>query len=415
MPQFLPFRGIRYDPGALGPHGIGSVVAPPYDVVDDDEREELLRRDPHNSVRLILPDGDESERYDVAAADFAGWQRDGALRRDADEQLYVYRMAFRDDDGRPRRTLGVLGALALPGGTGRDDGEPILPHERTLPKAKSDRLALLRATRANFDPIWGLSLADGLSDLLATAGDPAVVCEDDDDVEHALWPLADRERVAAITRAVASAPVVLADGHHRFETGIAYRDELRAAGEEPGGAGAIMAFVVELAEDQLDVRPIHRLIHGLRGSDLRRALADAFTVTDAGPNSPEGVDVLRRRMHDERALGLVDGDGLALAVPERARVDEALASLPDPVRGVDAAVFEHLVVPALAGAQVAYRHDAREVAALVEKGAADAAVLLRPADVAQIRAVAFARERMPQKTTFFNPKPRTGFVFRTLD
>lgn len=412
--QFLPFRGTRYDAGALGPDGIATVVAPPYDVIDDDERERLLRRDRHNSVRLILPGGDESQRYTAAADEYATWQRDGVLRRDGDEQFYVYRMTFTDEDGRARHTLGVLGALALPG-TARD-GEPILPHERTLPKAKSDRLALLRATRANFDPIWGLSLADGLSELLAMDGDPAVVCHDDDGVEHALWPLTDRERATAITNAVASQPVVLADGHHRFETAIAYRDELRARGDDPAGAGSIMTFVVELADEQLDVRPIDRLVHDLpAGARLRDVLVGAFTVADAGPNTAEGVDGLRRRMRDEHGLGIVDHDGLALAVPDQARAEQALAPLPEPVRAVDSAVFEHLVVPALGGAPVSYRHDAREVAALVEKGAADAAVLLRPADVPTIRAVAFAHERMPQKTTFFHPKPRTGFVFRSLD
>jgi uncharacterized protein (DUF1015 family) len=414
--QFLPFRGTRYDAGALGPDGIAAVVAPPYDVIDDDERERLLRRAPHNSVRLILPGGDESQRYAAAAGDYATWQRDGVLRRDDAARFYVYRMTFIDEDGRARHTLGVLGALSLPGTS--DDGEPILPHERTLPKAKSDRLALLRATRANFDPIWGLSLADGLSELLAVDGDPAVVCHDDDGVEHALWPVADGERAAAITRAVASRPVVLADGHHRFETAIAYRDELRARGEEPGpaDAGSIMTLVVELADEQLDVRPIDRLVHDLpAGTRLRDALVGAFVVTDAGPNTPDGVDALRRRMRDAHGLGVVDRDGLALAVPDPARVEQALASLPEPVRAVDSAVFEHLVVPALDGAHVAYRHDAREVAALVEKAAADAAVLLRPADVPTIRAVAFAHERMPQKTTFFHPKPRTGFVFRSPD
>jgi uncharacterized protein (DUF1015 family) len=394
------------------------VVAPPYDVIDDDQRATLAERDPHNAVRLILPEGDDAGRYDAAATDFETWQRDGTLRRDPDPAFYLYRMRFRDD-GRPRETVGVIGALGLPE---RGD-DSVLPHERTLPKAKSDRLSLLRATRANFDPIWGLSLTSGLSGLLVAPAEGATTCTDDDGVEHTIWPVTDPARLDAITAAVGAARLVLADGHHRFETALAYRDELRSRDVPRDGSGAgadaIMTLVVELADEQLTVRPIHRLVSGLAHPwDLRSALLRAFTVVDAGPNTGEALHVLLARMEAERALGVVDGAGLALAVPRPDVLDAALADVDEPVRHVDSAIFEALVVPALAplGApEIVYRHDASEVAALVDKGAADAAVLLRPAGVDEIRAVAFAGSRMPQKTTFFHPKPRTGLVFRSLD
>jgi hypothetical protein len=171
-----------------------------------------------------------------------------------------------------------------------------------------------------------------------------------------------------------------------------------------------MAFTAELADDELSVRPIHRLLLGLDGVDVRSALTGAFAVLDAGANTPEGVVELRARMQDEDALGLIDRSGLALIRPTHEVTDTA-----EVLRDVDSVRFDASVRPALHDATVTFRSDAAAVAALVEKGAADAAVLLRPVTVAQIRAAAFAGVRMPEKTTFFSPKPRTGMVFRSLD
>jgi uncharacterized protein (DUF1015 family) len=277
--------------------------------------------------------------------------------------------------------------------------------------ATSDRLSLLRATRANLDPIWVLSLADGLSNELVPHRVPLVAyCDDHDGVTHRLFPLVDPERIATVSEAVTSSSVVLADGHHRFETACAYRDERVAAGIDDPGAGHIMAFAVELADDELSVRPIHRLLHGTGSVDVRDALTGAFAVDDAGPNTTDGIVSLRRRMRDEGALGLVDASGLALLRPMADVTAE-----PEVLRDVDSTRFDASVRPALPGATVTFRSDAGAVASLVEKGAADAAVLLRPVSVAQIRAAAFAGVRMPEKTTFFSPKPRTGMVFRSLD
>jgi uncharacterized protein (DUF1015 family) len=413
VPEFLPFRGIRY---ALGeesrPADVGPVAAPPYDVIDDDSRAALESSNPRNSVRLILPrDGEDGrDRYQIAADCLAEWHRDGALVVDNPARFYLYEMLFQDEDARHRRTHGVIGALGLPPAGTDPSAVGVLPHERTMTTAKSDRLSVLRATRTNLDPIWVLSLTEGLSARLVPHRVPLIAyCEDHEGVTHRLFPLTDPRRIGEVSEAVAATPVVLADGHHRFETACAYRDERIAAGIDDPGAGRIMAFAAELADDELSVRPIHRLVHGLQGVDPRRALEDPFTVVDAGPNTPEGIVKLRARMRDDGALGLVDR-GLALLRPTRdvADVDELL-------RGVDSVRFDEHVRAALPGASVTFRSDAGAVAALVEKGAADAAVLLRPVTVAQIRAAAFAEVRMPEKTTFFSPKPRTGMVFRRLD
>lgn len=400
MPRFLPFPGIRYRT-----RDISAVSAPPYDVIEPEARAALEARDPCNAVRLILPD-----TYDAAAAALAWWRDDGILVSDEAPTLSIYRMEFTGDDGFPQRTTGVIGALGLD-----DDGSGVMPHERTLPKAKTDRLELLRATRANLDPIWGLSLAGGLSSLLSPGdAEPDATAVDEEGFSHSLWRIDDPKRVAAIADAVGSELVVLADGHHRFETANNYRRERREAGTDDPGADAIMTLIVELAPDQLCVRAIHRLLTGVGGVDLRAALTGPFFVHAAGPNVPDGVAALEVAMRDGASLGLVDRDGLALLMPTAGLVAR-MADLPPELRDVDSARFDAGVLPAVPGVTLAYRNDAQTVAAQVAKGDADAAVLLRPVTVETIRAAAAADLRMPEKTTFFAPKPRTGMVFRSLD
>lgn len=415
MPRLHPFRGVRYDAAAV--HGdqapdldLSAVVAPPYDVVDDAERAALARRHPANCVRLILPEGagEAGDCYTRAAVQWAEWQRSGVLGTDGAPGLYPYRMEYHDDLGRSRSTTGVLGALELPDASG---GDGILPHERTLPKAKSDRLALLRATRANFDPIWGLSAAGGLTRLL-DLGAPIATAVDDDGTRHVLGRIVDPDRVGAVTRAVAGAPLVLADGHHRFETALAYRDE----NPSDRGAEAILCLVVELADDELDVRPIHRVIPRLpAGLDLPAALGSLFEARTSGSNTTEGVRDLRAALEAVGGMGLVLRDRLVHLTAWPGALSDRLARLPEPLRGVDSAVFELAIQPALQSATVRYEHGANRVAEMVRYGEAEAAVLLRAVGVETIRAAAEAGIRMPQKTTFFAPKPRTGMVMRSLD
>jgi uncharacterized protein (DUF1015 family) len=413
VPDFLPFAGIRYDADRLG-DGVGdvsAVAAPPYDVIDEHRHAALESAHAYNSVRLILPrDQPGRDRYRVAAQTLSSWIGEHVLVTDPSPRLYVYEMAFTDDDGVDRHTRGVIGALALPAHDAHAAQE-VLPHERTMERTRSDRLALLRATRANLDPIWCLSLARGLTSRLGSGASPLAACVDDDGVAHRLSAIDDPDRRALLSAAIGSAPIVIADGHHRFETACAYRDE------RPGdtGAAAIMALVVELTEHELCVRAIHRVLTGLDGRDLRSALELSFVLHPAGSTTPEDVAALCARMRVEGGIGVVDGTGLALLVPRPEAVSPALRGYDPAVRGVDATVFDAVVRPIIGGADVGYLNGAAAVAALVEAGAADAAVLLRPVTVAQIRAAAFAGVRMPEKTTFFYPKPRTGMVFRSLD
>ncbi len=399
MPRFDPFHGLRYQP-RFAP--IAQVIAPPYDVISSAERVHLASRHQANSVLVELPEADLSggrDRYAVATDLFTRWQAEGILAADPEPSLYPYRMT--DTSG--RSTTGVIGALGL-----AEPGEEsdILPHEQTLPKPKSDRLDLLRATRANLSPIWGLSMANGVTATFdPTDDDPVADTYDDDGVRHQLWVLSDRDAVDAVGAAIATAPVVLADGHHRYETARAYQAECRAAnGGSPGPYDLVMALVVELSEDQLTVGAIHRTVSGLpEGFDLVAALAPWFDVVRAGVADDRTLGALA----DSSAMALVTGGLAYLLLPHADLQEEAGNDLDSNLLAT--------VLAQLPPHEVMHRHSVQEALEALEQGEGQAAFLLRPVTVKQIDEWANDRRRMPPKTTFFSPKPRTGMVFRSLD
>lgn len=392
MPKFGPFAGIRYAADDLA-----AVTAPPYDVIDAHERSQLCARHEHNVVRIDMPEAaDGPDPYATAAATFLDWQGSGVLISDA-PALYPYRMTFRDETGAERSTLGVLGALGISPGARAD----VLPHEHTTPKAHSDRLALLRATQANFSAIWGLSLRPGLTALIELdRATPIGAWLDDDGVGHELWRLDDPVTVDAITTGVESAPIVVADGHHRLSTCLIHADSDGA----PGGADATLCLIVELDTDQLAVQPIHRLLAGLpTDCDLGAALSAAFDLGDLEPLPDPGIVA---RLVREGSLALVTAEGLRLLHP---REDPAAPNV-EPLDSERVAA----AVEALPEHELSYQHGVGRAVAAVCEGRAQAAILLRPVSVDQIRATAARRGLMPPKSTFFHPKPRTGAVFRSL-
>jgi uncharacterized protein (DUF1015 family) len=390
--RFDAFRGARYDGAKVQ---LERVIAPPYDVVSPAERDVLARRSALNAIHLELPEPDAAtgrDRYLAAGDMLESWLRERVLVRDPEPALYPYRMTAPDGTA----TTGVVGALEI--------APDVLPHEETMPKPKSDRLDLLRATRTNLSPIWGLSLTPGLTETFAPEGPPAEDAVDNDGVRHQLWVLDDPGAVSKVRDAVGASPVVIADGHHRYETARTYRAEVRAAnGDRPGDHDFVMALMVELAESQLHVRAIHRMVEGLpAGTEPVGLLGSYFDVERAGDAR-------------EDVVGPLEGAGtLVVLTPEaawtlavrRGAFDEAGTDL-------EAGLVD-LALRAVPDASVTYSASWQEALGEVRSRRAQMAILLRPVTVPQISAWAAARRRMPPKTTYFNPKPRTGMVFRVL-
>ena len=391
VPEFLPFRALRYAADDLAP-----LVAPPYDVLSDDDIDTLQAGSEHNITRIDVPRGGD-DRYQRAAELLRAWRRDGVLVADDQPSFTIYRMRFTDDTGTARDIAGVVGGLEI-----TDEGAGgVLPHERTTPKASTDRLDLTRATQANLSPVWGLSLASGLTALLAEPGEP-VGTVTENGVEHIVERVTDVHRIGEIQKVLDSDDVLIADGHHRYSISRTHRDDVRqATGDRATPAEQTLAFVSELVAEQLSVDAIHRLYADITPAELGAALARSFTLTELGRPTPATLAAMR----SEGFLVLVSGDGAW-------RLD----SLPgrfDGVRALDGAWLETALadVPLT----VTYQHGLAEALAEVDAGRAAAAVLIRPVSLAEIERTAREGLLMPPKSTFFTPKLKTGFVLRPLD
>lgn len=393
MPRFEPFPALRYATDSLA-----AVCAPPYDVLSVDDRARLANRHPHNIVHVDVPlEADGPDRYDKAASILGEWIRTGVLALDPTPAFTIYRMDFEDAAGRTRTTNGVIGGLEVV-----DEGAGgVLPHERTTPKAKTDRLDLTRSTTTNLSPVWGLSLAASLTDLLATPGEDVGRVEADG-VVHRFERIDDPVRVRAITEHISQADVVIADGHHRYAISRTFRDEQRH--RDTGTAGRAeftMTFVQELVESQLSVAAIHRLYNGVRLDDLVEHLSRSFDFAGETEVTPEILSL----MDDKGCLVLVRPDGIGTCLVPRpdafvgqrdldgARLEQALAAL------------DH---------EVTYQHGVDNVLGVLRSGGAAAGILIRPVTVDEIRRTASEGLLMPPKSTFFTPKLLTGPVLRPM-
>ena len=384
MPRFLPFAALRY---ADVDH-LATLVAPPYDVLSDTDLDHYLELDEHNITHVDVPRGGD-DRYEQAAATLASWREARVLVADEQPGFTLYRLSFTDETGAAREIVGVLGGLEVV-----DEGAGgVLPHERTTPKASTDRLDLTRATRANLSPVWGLSLASGLAGLLAEPGEPVGEVTEDG-VTHRVERVTDPDRLAAITAAIAADDVLIADGHHRYGISRTHRDEVRAAtGRTDTPAEATLAFVSELVEDQLSVAAIHRLYDRLYAE-----FSHAFILTEMERPTTQTLAA----MQDEGFLVLYTRDRTYRMMP--------LPGAFDDVRSLDGAWLE----TTLGDVPVTYQHGLVETLAAVDEGRAEAAVLIRPVSVAEIERTAREGLLMPPKSTFFTPKLKTGFVLRLL-
>ena len=433
MPEIRPFRGLRYSADSIG--DLAAVTAPPYDVVDADEQQRLLARHPKNVVRLDLPtvepEDEPDDRYRRAARTLAAWRSDGTLHKDPRPSLYVYEQTYRVPGAAVERTQrGFFARLRL---EAYGPGSGIRPHERTLEGAREDRYRLLRATGVNTSPVVGLysdESGGAAAALTALVADPATtVVTDDDGVVHRLWVVAagddDSDPVRNLMTAAGRGPITIADGHHRYETALRYRDErrmTRSCEEDPAFDYLLMLFL-ESTGEPLTVLPTHRLLRGLADGEaeaLRGSLERLFDVRPAGREELEerfggapadggrglfglwtrdGGSILTARREAFAALGSSAG-------PEVRRLDVwLLGTALEELCGIDPAAVS-------GGERLAYSKSFTEALARVDAAVdgCDAAFLLEPTPVASIMAVAAAGEVMPQKSTYFYPKALTGLV-----
>lgn len=390
MPRISPFAGLLFDTSLVGP--LDRVTAPPYDVISPEEEAFYRNGSPHNIVRLVLArsepgDAEDEEKYRRAASYLEAWRSQGALVRDPEPRYYPYEMRF-SLHGRRRRVRGLVCQVRL-----EDWGGSIRPHEEIMSGPVEDRLRLMRANRTNLSAVYGVLSGPclELGDLLdkAVSLTPAVAATDEDGVEHLLWSVPGEEDVAASLDARA---LMIADGHHRYTMALRYRDEMRER-FGPGPWDHVMMLIVDAATEDPPVLPIHRLVvsggvatHGTRVRDLQEVLD---SVSD-----------------DALIYGTV--------AKEDGELRHRIASL-DGRPPLVCALHEQ-VLPGLGGdAGLRFTPDAVAAEAAVRGDEASVAVFLPATTAERIKAVVDRGERLPQKSTYFWPKPRTGMVLRPLE
>ncbi len=423
MADVQPLRALRYDTAVVGE--LSQVVAPPYDVIDAAQRAALLERSPFNVVAVDLPQAEPGggDQYRAAGELFESWQLQGALVRDSEPALWAHRQDYSGPDGVARARSGFFCRVRIEGyGPGR-----VRPHERTHPGPKEDRLRLTRATRANISPIFSL-YSDPRQQAWtaiapATEAQPWADVTDGDRTRHRLWRVSDPEAIAAVQAATADAELLIADGHHRYETMDAYAREIGGEGEHR----YILMCLVALEDPGLTIFPTHRLVRGLddaRRAALRETLSSDFEIVEVPLSElappPQGEEPTPLEMG---YISAADERAFRLRLKDQAIADEVLAEHSEPYRHLDTGVLETLILKQALGLSdddishfngMFYARDTDEAVAMVRSGEYDAAFVMRPTPVRQVRELAAEGENMPPKSTFFYPKLLTGLLFNPL-
>jgi uncharacterized protein (DUF1015 family) len=417
MAEIEPLRALHYNLEKTG--GLQDVVAPPYDVIDSEQRAELERKSPYNVVRIDLPQGDDP--YEAAARELAQWREEQVVVRDDDPALWVLEQDYTGPDGQRRRRSGFLARVRIEDyGAGR-----IRPHERTHPGPKEDRLRLTRATRANLSPIFSLFSDRDQAAWRAlepsTTAPPWGQATDEDGTENRLWRVTNSQAITAVQAGLADAELLIADGHHRYETARTYAEEI-------GGEGPqryVLMDLVALEDPGLTVFPTHRLLKELRG-DQRETLADAIR-RDFDVEELVSLDRLVPEADPERVrMGYIDAQlrrPFMLTLKDQEAVNAALPGRSEAYRHLDTAVLEALILKGALGMsdedidhlhQLDYARNAKEAISLVQAGTYDAAFLMAPVPIDRVQAIAAGGETMPPKSTYFFPKVPTGLIFNPL-
>ncbi|MDH7602633.1 MAG: DUF1015 domain-containing protein [Armatimonadota bacterium] len=420
MAEIKPFRGVRYDQSIVG--DLSKVVCPPYDVISPQDRVYYHNLHPNNYVRLVLGeeyenDTEENNRFTRARAYLDRWLSDGVLKQDPVSAIYVYEQTFQYA-GEKRSVLGFTCAVKLYDYSAR----VILPHENTLAKPKSDLIRLIRAVRTNLDCVYGLYADEQrtVDSLLhrTTLQEPVAAAVDKDGVRHRLWTLTDESAIRKIVETLAPCQIAIADGHHRYETALAYRSECRQGKSESDvlPCDYVLMTLVNVYQKDLTVFPTHRVIKGLADEDLKQLNARLPELFDIQTSTPE---TLLQDMRARGAIGMFSPQG-AFTLKSKPQSHDLIPGS-EASRRLELNLLHKLILERILGideeklrheTHVLYTRDPKEAVELVCCGRGQVAFLLNHIDVRSVLEIAAAGERMPQKATYFYPKLLSGLVAR---
>ena len=414
-----PFKGMRYSEKA---GEINKLVCPPYDIISDIERKQFLNTNPYNVIRLELPRQGE-DVYKTAADTLKAWEEEGILTPEEENSFYIYEEQFKVND-QSFSLKGVIGRVKL---TDFEKGV-VIPHENTLSAAKEDRFNLMCATGCNFSQVYCLfpdenkKVTEEMNSISSLV--PIHRFEDGDGVTHTLWKTADTKKLEALFK---DKCLYIADGHHRYETGLRYRNEMRKNGaSQDSGSEYIMMMLVPLECEGLVVFPTHRIVHSLKTFELRTLILNCREFFHVGEMSSSAS--LERNMKQEYENGKIcfglycEGRFYLLTLKSSALEDHCLKDIDPSLRELDVTVLHSLILENILGidkenlanqTNLKYTRDIDEAVSEVD-GNADCAFILNPTKVSQIAQVGNAGQKMPQKSTYFYPKLITGLVINKI-
>jgi uncharacterized protein (DUF1015 family) len=426
--EVIPFQGIRYNQRIIG--DLAKVICPPYDVIAPDQQELYYERSDYNAIRLEFPELTH-DRYEKAAIVFRQWLKQGILRRDSTSSFYLHDHAF-EYSGKKMTRRGLIACVKLePWGNG------IYPHEETSPKAKGDRLLLMRACRANFSPLFSLyrdterKVGEILSyeaqkkPLISLSFREARSIFPDSHEAHMLWAISDPDTKLQLSRLFSSQPLYIADGHHRYETALTYQQERTQC--QSGGCkltteafSYVMMELVEFSDPGLVILPLHRLVRGIESSlltGLREKLRNFFAIESI---PLEGEDW---HLPNDSYLGILGLQHGSLVVLKKRQDTSLEAMMPDNrsqgYRKIGVSILDHVILDKMLGLiskeDIAYVVDWKKASQQIKEGKYQLAFLLNPPQPEMVKAVADAQDRMPRKSTYFYPKVPAGLVINPLD
>jgi uncharacterized protein (DUF1015 family) len=419
MAEIQPLYAVHYETRTAG--ALESLVAPPYDVIDDRMRRELAAKSPFNIVEVDLPLPEEGEDpYAHAEHIFEAWLQQGVMVKEREPSIWVMRQQFNLDGQTINRTGFFARVRVEDYGQGR-----IRPHERTHPGPKEDRLRLTRATRSNLSPIFSLfhDPGDAAWQVIepVTTGDPYLTVVDADGIADRVWRVTDANLIAELQAALAERELLIADGHHRYETARVYAEEIGGEGDH----NYVLQFLCSMEDPGMVILPTHRLLTDLKDSAKQEALAD--TLREHFDIERVELDHIEPPAGELPAFGYIDAhfkQPFRLTLKDPKSLEQAMPDKPDAYRRLDTAVLEALILRGPVGLSeddishlngLAYSKNTEQALAAINNGAADAAFIMRGTPIDQVRAVAEAGETMPPKSTFFYPKIPTGLLINPLE